>query len=229
MRTARRPPLGIFQLTDARKASRRMKNGFTLVELAIVVTVVALITALVLTTTSITQKGGAQEITGIAKDLIEATKNFKARFGYLPGDLPNAQAQLPNLVAACNFALPPANPNIGNGLIDQAAEIACAIDMLQAANMIRADPDPANPGRFILRSSMGNIRLIASIQSAAGGGLPVTSNLVEFAQLRCAIAMSIDAKLDEGVLNTGQIQASVAACVPNGANDPVPLFAMRLN
>ncbi|MFM9888373.1 MAG: type II secretion system protein [Burkholderiales bacterium] len=205
-----------------------MKNGFTLVELAIVVTVVALITALVLTTTSMTQKGGAQEITGIAKDLIEASKNFKARYGYLPGDLPNALAQLPNVAAACNVVPGVANPNIGNGLIDQPAEIACAIDMLRAADMIRAQADPANVGRFILRSSMGNVRLITATQSAAGAGLPPTSNLIEFAQLRCEIALSIDAKLDEGALNAGQIQASVAACVPNVANDPVPLFAMRL-
>lgn len=205
------------------------ERGFTLIELAIVVVVISLIAAIVLKTSNLIGQSKTQEVTGIAKDLIEASKNFKARYGYLPGDLPNAQTQIPNLVAACNFALPPANPNIGNGLIDQAAEISCAVDMLQAANMIRASPDPANPGRFILRSSMGAIRLVAATQSAAGGGLPPTSNLVEFGQLRCEIALSIDAKLDEGALNAGQIQASVAACTPNGANDPVPLFAMRLN
>jgi len=207
---------------------RRLSGGFTIVELTIVLLIIAIIGGIVLSTTGITNSARAQEVIGVVKDIRDAARVFKERYGYQPGDLPNAQTSIPTVPLACNYTTADL-ATAGNGVIDDPLEIACAIDMLRSADLIRAQPDPANAGRFVLRTSDGVVRLVHSALSAAGGGAPPTSNIIEFARVRCDVALAVDLKLDDGALGTGEIRGSVAACQRDVNNDPVPFFAMRLN
>lgn len=174
-----------------------------------------------------TSEARVQTIIALAKDLTAASATFKARYGYFPGDMPTAQTDIPTLPAACNIALGTAG--IGNGRIDQNQEIACVIDELQAASVINGQSDSLNPGRYILRSPFGDVRVLVASLSAAGGGAPQTSNVIEFASLPCEIAQRVDAKIDDGNLGSGQARGSVVPCNPGGVGDPMPFFAVRLN
>ncbi|MDZ4295164.1 MAG: hypothetical protein U1C47_24970, partial [Hydrogenophaga sp.] len=160
-----------------------------------------------------------------ANDLSKAIGDFRARFHYLPGDLPSAANDLQGIPAACNIGV--ATAGIGNGLIE-AGESPCVGDHLFAAGLIKADADPANAGRVLLRTSFGTIRVIASGASGVAG-FPVTSNVVEFQNLSCDAARTFDDKLDNGNFASGRVLASVASCTPGAANDPVPFIAIRLN
>jgi len=53
--------------------------------------------------------------------------------------------------------------------------------------------------------------------------------IVFFSRLAYGVMLiSKDSKLDDGDITAGRITASVAACVPNGANDPVPILDIAI-
>lgn len=200
-------------------------RGFTLVELSIVITIVALLAVFVLRGQTLIGSATATSVTATATDLTRAISDFRARFQYLPGDLPNAANSIQGVPAACDFAVSTAG--IGNGLIET-TEVPCVADHLFAAGLIKAESDPANAGRVLLRTQFGPIRVIAGGASGVAG-FPVTSNVIEFQNLSCEVARALDEKLDNGNFTTGRMLASVANCTLAGANDPVPFIAIRLN
>lgn len=203
----------------------RQCSGFTLVELSIVLTIIALLAVFVLRGQSLIGSASATSVIASANDLTRAIGDFRARFHYLPGDLPDAANSIQGIPAACNF--PVGTAGIGNGLIE-ANEAPCVADHLFAAGLIKADAIPGNVGRVALQTKFGVIRVIAAGASGVGG-FPATSNLIEFQNLSCEVARSLDEKLDNGDFSSGRVLASVAACTPSGANDPVPFIAIRLN
>ena len=163
-----------------------------------------------------------------AKDVSLAAKTFRERYKYWPGDLPNASTLIPNLPAACNMDITTAN--IGNGAIDTATEISCAIEELFQAGLIRADLDAA--GVFhVLYTDYGAIRLVAASASNVTT-FPVGVNVVEFANLSCKFVQAMDSKIDDNNISSassGKARASVASCASGGPNDPIPFYAIAAN
>jgi prepilin-type N-terminal cleavage/methylation domain-containing protein len=213
---------------------RRATRGFTLVELAVVLAVVAILIASVLKASSVINDAKANDLIAIAGDLSTAARQFRDRYHYLPGDDPKANADLPAPVA----------PNgDGNGLIDFNAsgvmEPNNAANHLVQAGLIRAMTDPVLG--TVLKTSFGMVWLM-SFQLAAGSGssgspcgaavdstapAPSAQNVIVFANLPSALALQIDQKFDDGVFNTGSIRGS--APYSTGANaPPVACFAMPL-
>ena len=66
------------------------RRGFTLVELGLVIVVIALLLVAVLQGQSLIGTAGSQAALAAVKDLATAMAEFKSRYGYLPGDMPNA-------------------------------------------------------------------------------------------------------------------------------------------
>jgi len=204
--------------------------GFTLIEIAIVIAIISLLTGMIMGGQSLIESAKVGNAIATAKDVSLAAKTFRERYKYWPGDLPNASAVIPNLPAACNMDIPPANPAIGNGAIDTATEISCAIEELFQAGLIRADLDGAGV-YHILSTETGPIRFLASSASNVTT-FPVGVNVVEFTGLSCKFVQSMDSKIDDNNISsasTGKARASVASCTPNGVNDPVPFYAVAAN
>jgi prepilin-type N-terminal cleavage/methylation domain-containing protein len=206
---------------------RRMR-GFTLIEITIVLVIIGLLAAMVLGGRSMIESAKVSNIVAMAKDVSNASRAFKEKFKYWPGDLPAASNSLPNLPAACNIAVGAAN--IGNGVIDTADESSCAIEELFQAGMIRADLF-SGATFHTLNTEIGAVRLIVASASNVTN-FTTGTNVIEFPNLPCSIVLSVDAKVDDGNIaatSGGRGKASVASCVPNTSNDPVPFYAVAIN
>jgi prepilin-type N-terminal cleavage/methylation domain-containing protein len=70
--------------------SYRKTRGFTLIELSIVLIIIALITAAVLAGQELEQQGKLQSVVNQIARINSASRTFEIKYGYLPGDIPNA-------------------------------------------------------------------------------------------------------------------------------------------
>ncbi len=180
--------------------------GFTLVEMAIVVSIIALLISAVLGGQALLRSGQTQDIIATAKDLSAAVQLFKQRYHYLPGDFPVDQAnpEIPNVSAACRFG--GGGVVYGNGQISS-AESVCAAEHLIRAGITRGDPAIGFVTRF------GTVRLIAASDANVTDFPRSVLNLVEMANIPCDVAMDIVRRLDAGALQTGtKVRASIATC-----------------
>ncbi len=207
-------------------------SGFTLIETAVALAVIGIVMAgIIYGSAAYIQSARTQAALSIASDLSVASREFRQRYHFLPGDFPVTQAtpEITGLPARCMVS--GANAGNGNGVID-ATESPCVPEHLAHANFIKATIDPAT-GFLAVRSAYGPVRLIANAASNVALGtnpLPSTVlNVIEFAALPCEVAQEIDRKIDDANLATGNVRASLAACTPrNTSSDPVPFLAFQL-
>ena len=202
--------------------------GFTLIEMAIVILIIALLTAAIMGGQALVESAKVGSAIATAKDLSLAAKTFREKYKYWPGDYPNASALIPNLPAACNMDT--STVSIGNGAIDTAIEISCAIEELYQTGLIRAELFPTDTYHTI-RTDFGPVRLVSGSASNVTT-FAVGVNVVEFQGLGCKYVMAMDRKIDDGAISsasTGKARASVASCTEGGANDPVPFYAIAAN
>lgn len=80
-----RTPDKLVKLSD-------MQRGFTLIELAIVLTIIGLLIGGITSGAKMIESARLQNIASQARQLILTTEIFKSKYGTLPGDFPNASA-----------------------------------------------------------------------------------------------------------------------------------------
>ena len=198
--------------------------GFTLIEIAIVIAVIAILFTAILKGESLLQQSKVQSTIAIVDDLSTALLAFKQRYHYLPGDFPidATSPEISGVPAACIIG--GANAGNGNGVIGP-TESVCVLEHLAAAAFIKR-------GAGVLQSAYGPVQVIANASSqTALGTNPLPSNMqnvIEFANLPCAVAQEIDRKIDDSNIATGRARASVASCLPDAASSPVPFYAVGL-
>jgi len=199
-------------------------RGWTLIELALVLAVVGIILGIVAGTSgrNLIAASHSQAVQAAVKDLSDAIVRFRERYGYLPGDMPNATTRIPGVVAgSCSAS---ANGN-GDGQIDAGDEVACVPNHLFNAGFIKG-----GTGAITLSQSdrLITIRAIARSASGVTSFSSSTRNVIEVLNLSCRSAQELDTKSDDGIFASGNTRASVASCVEGGANDPVPSVALGL-
>lgn len=195
-------------------------RGFTLVEMAMVIAIAALLFGAIVGGQSLVRSAETQDILATAKDLSVAAQAFKERYHYLPGDFPVNQtsSEIADVSASCLKG--GSREGNGNGRISD-AESPCAAEHLIRAGFIRGDPTMALATRF------GSVRLIANDPALVlVYGFPASVvNLVEMTNIPCDVAMNIVRKIDTGELRTGaKVRASIAACTDG--NIPYLAFAL---
>lgn len=223
-------------------ATRRICRGFTLIELAIVLFIIGIVIAgAVVTGSSVMGRARVASLLTNIKDLATASRDFKARYGYFPGDLPSASSYIPAIAPGdpCNVAVTAA-VGIGNGLVDTAAERNCALNHLVAANMLtKLDYETAN-SRYVINS-----RIALGVQVSLWFNAATNENVIRIANLPCDVALEIDRKFDSTTtgnppspFSAGSVRAQDATntaipnCIPRGAvggpsNDPVPWVFLK--
>jgi len=206
-------------------------KGFTLIEMAVVLFIVALILGVIFSGQfNLIESGQTQDAMAIASDLSTATRDFKSRYHYLPGDFPINQLnpEIPNVTTNCMTG--GIDVGDGNGLITIALtshpdESICVPEHLFKAGYIKG-------GGGSFKTAYGNVRVIAKANSSISAATFTSNvrfkniqNVIEFANLPCDVVNRIDQNLDDANLATGNIMASVATCV-SGAT--VPFVVMGL-
>lgn len=194
-------------------------RGYTLIELALVLVVVALILGGVFAGgAAVLENARTASLLGQIKDLAAASRDFKSRYGYYPGDLPNAGTLIAGGVCSVGA---------GDGVVNSEQESRCALEHLVKARMLSK-----------VEYSSSNYR----IPHPFGGGevslwyTASNENAVRITNLPCKIALRIDDKLDNAsttplasgfVLAIDSSGAAIKGCVTGGANDPVEILLVR--
>jgi len=202
-------------------------KGFTLIEIAIVITIIGiLLGAILLRSGLVIGNAKTTDTIALVKDLSAAVNDFKTRYHYLPGDLPLAGNDIPGIGASCNTA---PNGTIGDGKIDPdtvpGTETTCVAEHLVRAGLIKG-----NTSGIFTRNGAGIPDVLVTARRSTGlNQLPTTVlNEIQLLKQPCETALGIDSKLDDGDFTTGSIRASVTSCTPGGTNDPVPIIDIAL-
>lgn len=211
----------------------RWSRGFTLIELAIALTVIGLLMAGVLMGSSVLiEKSRVASLLSKIKDLGAASRDFKSRYGYFPGDMPNAGNYI---TADGGMSVACAPGGNGNGVVDSQQESVCATEHLVKAGLLtKAESDTA--GYFIGSGFEGGGR-VSLWRSAAN------ENVVRVTLLPCNVALELDRKLDSEyfkpdgvtpmplgkgvVIGVDALGNPIDTCAPGGDNDPLPALLVN--
>lgn len=178
----------------------RLKNnnrqGFTLVELALVLVIVGLLITGVLKGEALIQNAKVKKIVNEKDSIAAAYYTFFDRYGQLPGD--------ENLTTA-----PPSDTNNGdgNGQIN-AAEDGYLFQDLSLAGIINGSYTGAAAN--VPNHAFGSWMRIQWVGVPAGSALALNTNCMVFNAVPPDVCEQIDRKYDDGVNNTGSIRASAA-------------------
>lgn len=199
------------------------ERGFSLVELAIVLTVIAILSVAILRSQTVLDRAAVAEAIAAIKDLRAAVATFRQRYRYLPGDFPvdAAHPEIPGVRGDCRMGGSMAGN--GNGDIESPGESMCASEQLIRAGLIRGDPIAP------IETRLGAV----SLKRAADAGVsfddqPQIRNVLVFTDVPCDVALEIDRKIDDGLLSKGGVRADNACSAPDSGKTRSAYFAVAL-
>jgi prepilin-type N-terminal cleavage/methylation domain-containing protein len=191
------------------------RAGFTLVELSIVLVIIGLIIGGVLTGRQIMQNAAITNALNSIQAFEAQFQTYVQNYGAIPGDDTNAKTRFPNASIPSG-----GSGTLGNGTLDGNFDSATANDEtrlvwaeLRAANLVKqvggSDQtlQPANP--------FGGIYGFQHGAFSTGG---IVTNVVCLSGVPADAAQAIDSRLDDGISNSGSIQAAISSTSPGAAN-----------
>jgi prepilin-type N-terminal cleavage/methylation domain-containing protein len=211
------------------RSLRKQNQGFTLVEISIVLVIIGLILGGILNAQSVIRNAQTKDSIKALNDMAAATRQFNDRYGLWPGDYRNAGAAavFPTITAFCVGV---ATAGVPNGLINNNNESRCASEELIASGMLKGTIATA-PAVTAITLRGATFSVIAS----ANSGLPVATwgNVVRVQNIDCDIAVQMDRAVDDGNTNTGNFRTTANVCGATGTSQaetiPVPIAVFRLN
>jgi len=201
----------------------REEKGFTLIEIAIVLVVITLfLGGIFVGGSAVLENARTASLLGQIKDLAAASRDFKSRYGYYPGDLPNASTLITTdggISSDCSYAV---SATVGNGIVNSSTESRCALEHLVKSRMLSKVELSGSNYRIPHPFGSGEVSLWYTASN---------ENAVRITNLPCKIALRIDDKLDNASttpLASGFVTSgNISGCVSGGANDPLGILLIR--
>jgi prepilin-type N-terminal cleavage/methylation domain-containing protein len=205
------------------------QRGFTLAELTIVLTIIALLMVGVLKGQSLIGGANAKDVISIIGDIRLATSQFRERYKYLPGDWPYTANEIQGVTAATSVGTN-GDGNITGAIVapdsaEAGSEVAELPFQLYRAGFI-GKLNSSEPQRRIT-TSFGAVHVVTKatadglVAGFSAANLSARNTIVLF-NLPCDIATEVDASVDDGNISTGRAMGT--AC----ANGRVQWFAVVL-
>ncbi len=191
---------------------KRKDNGFTLVEIAIVLVIIGLLLGGILKGQEMITQAKIKNVIADFSGISAAYHGYQDRYRAIPGDDPNAGTRW--------SAAPAATPGNGDGQVAGTYNSSTAgvesrmwWDHLRRAGFVAGtgEQQPFNAVTGMVGVQTGNA---ASPVAAALGGF--TGLIICSANLPDKIAISVDAQMDDGVSGTGSVRA-IKQAAPNDA------------
>jgi prepilin-type N-terminal cleavage/methylation domain-containing protein len=200
-----------------------MRNkGFTLIEMAIVITIIGLLMGGVIKGMSLIQSAKVDSTITLAQDISVAVNAFKQQYHMLPGDMSinAASPEISNISAGCNPSTSLSTTN--DGLIDTSTESQCVPEVLFKAGLTKQPSFNSDYGPVkVIAASLSGV----AITLGSNPFLPSIIHVVEFQNLPCDVVQAMDRKMDNDDLTGGKGIASTGACA---AGSIVPFYAVAL-
>ncbi len=178
-------------------------NGFTIVELAIVMVVIGLLIGVILKGQELIANARYKAVISQASDLTNAYYTYLNQYGKYPGDDITATSRW-------GTAVPPTADGNNNGKID-GLEPRRANQHLALAGIITGSYNGTTQDIPVARYS----GICTATFTAAPAALQtLCANAINYTNLPAEAAQALDTALDNGVDSTGKVQAD-AAYMPN--------------
>jgi len=206
-----------------------MRNkGFTLIEIAIVITIIGLLMGGVIKGMSLIQNAKVNSAIKLAQDLSYAVNAFKQQYHMLPGDM-GVTTEFPTLRSECLTGSKKGNNNglIEGGLSGAPDESSCVPEVLFLAGLANVGQANNVP---VFQSDYGPVRVVAVSQSNVSSGFaPSITHVVEFANLPCDVVQAMDRKMDNDDLSSGKgIAKGITSGNTCAAGSTVSFYAVAL-
>lgn len=221
-------------MTNVHASTRPSEQGFTLVELAIVMVIIGLLIGGILKGQELIANAKISGTVGQVKGLDAAMNTFYDKYAARPGLMSNATTRLAGCAAPCANVTA---ANYGTSLAPPAAVGAAGVQAflhLSAADLISGiDASATTPlafGGALPTVKAGGGMWVAQTNTTAELGTTTLSPTKPYAVLNGNLtaiggtngalspttAAQIDRKLDDGVPRTGSVQAGGTNCVGTG-------------
>jgi prepilin-type N-terminal cleavage/methylation domain-containing protein len=201
------------------KNGLKRHQGFTLVEIAIVLVIIGVILGGVLNARSVIRNAHNKDIVKAVADVATAAQQFRDRYGAWPGDLINPVSAIPDLSATC--------VGNGNGVINTGVESTCATEELIRSSMLRGDALAPLTLNGTVVVSLTNRTAAAALPGLAG--IPASwINVVRVQNIDCDTALQIDRAVDDASGTTGNFRIGTA-CLGQNESVLVANAVLRLN
>jgi prepilin-type N-terminal cleavage/methylation domain-containing protein len=206
-------PIKQFQQFSEGQEMKRMQQGFTLVEIAIVLVIIGLLLGGILKGQELITNARVRNVADQQSAVKAAFYAFQDRFRALPGDYAQADTNIPNIVAT----------RVGNGNSRvEAAESVLAWYHLTNAGFISCSSCAADPGAAATplqnnsptNAYNGVMQII--FDNVYAGTATNANNLKSGIQIPSNVLVEVDRKIDDGVPTTGSFRFSVADPVGGG-------------
>ena len=196
------------------------QRGFTLAELAIVITIIGLLLIGVIKGQALIGGAKAKDVIAIVGDIRTATAYFKQRYKYLPGDWPYTANEIQGVTSGTSVG------TNGDGILDGSIDASGAA---QAGSEVAELPLQLYRAGFLskingsdaqrrIATSFGPVQVVSratAVGLVAGFvNAPPSQNAIIFFNLPCDLVSEVDAGVDDGNLTTGRAIGNACA---NGA------------
>ncbi len=191
----------------------RRDEGFTLVELAIVLVIIGIILGAVLKGQQLIFNAKVKRLQSQVKEMMAAFYTYYDKYGYYPGDDPLAKTRFPNI---SNIRNGDGDGLVEGGYCDKNKDESCQLwRHLRAANIISGDPEvkfSALSPRHIFGGQLDMFTGTYTVGGVQRSGLWITLRHIE-----AQAAAALDRAIDDGKCDSGSMaRYSGTNCGNNG-------------